>query len=837
MRRLLCRLSLAVLTVLVFPALAAASVVINELDSDQAGTDAAEFVELFDGGAGNTSLTGMVVVFYNGSNDLSYAAFDLDGYSTDASGYFVLGNTGVPGVDLVFAGNFLQNGQDAVALYNGDATSFPNGTAVTTTNLVDALVYDTSDADDPGLLVLLNAGQPQVDENANAASATESIGRCPNGSGGTRNTSSYAAGSPTANAANNCAAPPVAHAIHEIQGSGASSPFVATAVETTGIVTGVKTTGFYLQAPDASADADPTTSEGVFVFTSSAPTVAVGDSVTVTGTVSEYIPTADTQQPPLTEIGAPQLSVTLNSSGNPLPAAISLTTTLPDPAGAHDQLERYEGMLVTVPSLTVVAPTLGSVDEPTATATSTGVLYGVVTGVARPLREAGVQLPDALPAGSPANVPRFDTNPETLRVDSDGVGHALLDVNTGTVLSGINGPLTYGFRHYTIEIAASATVGASGGVTPVAVTTPTSAEFTIGSYNLERFFDTTDDPAISEPVLSAAAFEARLVKASRGIREILRTPDILGVAECENLATLSTLAARLNADAVAAGQPDPQYAAYLMEGHDVGGIDVGFLVKTAPVAGSVARVEALSVAQEGFNTLFVSPDSSTAFLNDRPTLRLQAIVSFVNGKRFPVTVMVNHLRSLGSVNSEAAGSNGWTTEGQRVRAKRLQQAEEVATVVQARQAADPNEWIVLVGDFNAFDVNDGFVDSIGTILGAPAPDDQSVVPGDGIDLVTPNLVRLGAGTYSYTFDGAAQSLDHVLVDAAAVSGTVARRLEPGHVNADFAETVRNDGSSVARLSDHDPLLAYFQPVGVDATSLLRDGFESGDRRWWTPSAP
>ena len=274
-----------------------------------------------------------------------------------------------------------------------------------------------------------------------------------------------------------------------------------------------------------------------------------------------------------------------------------------------------------------------------------------------------------------------------------------------------------------------------------------------------------------------------------------------------------------------------------MEGHDVGGIDVGFLVKSAPVAGSVARVEALSVAQEGFNTLFVSPDSSTAFLNDRPTLRLQAIVSVVNGKRFPVTVMVNHLRSLGSVNSEAAGSNGWTTEGQRVRAKRLQQAEEVATVVQARQAADPNEWIVLVGDFNAFDVNDGFVDSIGTILGAPAPDDQTVVPGDGIDLVTPNLVRLGAGTYSYTFDGSAQSLDHILVDATAVSGTVAHRLEPGHVNADFAETMRNDGSSVARLSDHDPLLAYFQPVGADATSLLRDGFESGDRRWWTPSAP
>ena len=80
----------------------ATNVIINELDSDTPGADAAEFVELYDGGAGNTPLDGLVVVFYNGTNDLSYAAFDLDGFQTDASGYFTLGNPGVPGVDLVF---------------------------------------------------------------------------------------------------------------------------------------------------------------------------------------------------------------------------------------------------------------------------------------------------------------------------------------------------------------------------------------------------------------------------------------------------------------------------------------------------------------------------------------------------------------------------------------------------------------------------------------------------------------------------------------------------------------------------------------------------------------
>ena len=102
------------------------------MDSDTPGADVAEFVELYDGGFGNTSLTGLVVVFYNGSNDLSYAAFDLDGYTTNAQGYFTLGNAGVPGVDLTFAGNVLQNGQDAAAIYTGDASNFPNNTPVTT---------------------------------------------------------------------------------------------------------------------------------------------------------------------------------------------------------------------------------------------------------------------------------------------------------------------------------------------------------------------------------------------------------------------------------------------------------------------------------------------------------------------------------------------------------------------------------------------------------------------------------------------------------------------------------------------------------------------------------
>ena len=98
-------------------------VLINKADADTPGADNLEFVELYDGGTGSTDLTGLVVVFHNGSTDASYAAFDLDGYNTDANGYFVLGNAAVTGVDLVFSDGTLQNGGDAVTLYVADATA------------------------------------------------------------------------------------------------------------------------------------------------------------------------------------------------------------------------------------------------------------------------------------------------------------------------------------------------------------------------------------------------------------------------------------------------------------------------------------------------------------------------------------------------------------------------------------------------------------------------------------------------------------------------------------------------------------------------------------------
>jgi len=182
------------------------NVMINEVDADQTSTDTQEFIELYDGGDGNTDLSGLVVVRFNGSDDQSYdAAFDLDGQSTDVNGYFVLGSGTVPNVDMVIgATNLIQNGTDAVALFVANGTDFPNDTPIPgdLSNLVDALVYDTGDGDDAALLVLLNAGQPQINEQGRGDGEGHSNQRIPNGTGGFRNTYTYDQSPPTPGAAN-----------------------------------------------------------------------------------------------------------------------------------------------------------------------------------------------------------------------------------------------------------------------------------------------------------------------------------------------------------------------------------------------------------------------------------------------------------------------------------------------------------------------------------------------------------------------------------------------------------------------------------------------------------
>ena len=325
------------------------ALLINEVDADTPSTDVLEFIELYDGGDGNTALDGLVVVLYNGNGDTSYNAFDLDGYNTNADGYFLLGNADVvPTPDIIFSSNGLQNGADAVALYIGDAADFPNGTALTTDNLVDAVVYDTNDADDAGLLVLLNADQPQVNENSNGNKDDESNQRCPNGEGGARNTDTYQQFAPTPGDENVCSAGPAFGAcgdpatfIHDVQGNGDISPLNgAPDVIIEGVVVGdfqdtsTQLKGFFLQEEDGDVDADPTTSEGMFVYDYGFMDVNVGDVVRVMGSVAEYYE--------LTELKTIS-NMAICGTGTASAATVEL------PVASLDVWEQHEGMLVHIP--------------------------------------------------------------------------------------------------------------------------------------------------------------------------------------------------------------------------------------------------------------------------------------------------------------------------------------------------------------------------------------------------------------------------------------------------------------------------------------------------------
>jgi hypothetical protein len=164
-------------------------------------------------------------------------------------------------------------------------------------------------------------------------------------------------------------------------------------------------------------------------------------------------------------------------------------------------------------------------------------------------------------------------------------------------------------------------------------------------------------------------------------------------------------------------------------------------------------------------------------------------------------VIVNHLRSLSGLED---------ADGGRIRAKRRAQAEYLATLIQTRQVANPTERIVALGDFNAFQFNDGYVDVMGTVMGTPAPSEQVVLAS--ADLVEPNLTNLidslpASERYSFSFDGNAQALDQMLVNAPMLARF--SRLHFARNDTDFPESLRNDPTRPERISDHDMPVAYF----------------------------
>jgi predicted extracellular nuclease len=572
------------------------------------------------------------------------------------------------------------------------------------------------------------------------------------------------------------------------------------------------------------------TSEGIFVFTRSNPPaeILVGNSLSVTGSVEEYRPRNDTTSTTITEIShrIGQDTIKIASKDNALPMAMPLTVSDSSP-NTFDQFEKYEGMRVTIGEMTVVAPTGGRVDTKTASSVSDGVFFGVVKGLPRPFREPGLDIREFISSPDKDKIRKdfaklqiFDSNPEILRVDSNEQfvtvkvdlsdilkrKNTVLDapfsapsinVTGQTVLSNLSGVMHYIGGRYTIFADYDKKVSASSTIKSNPLPKPNDRQFSVAGMNLENFFDDQDDPGIKEDIVAADAFQKRLKKISAAIRDVMQMPDVIGVIEAENLAALKRLGQKINADALAAGKPDPKYEAFLVDGNDGRGIDNGLLVKTS-------RVTVLETKQLGKDDKYKNPNTGADnFLNDRTPLMLRAsIMDSKSGKPFEFTVVVNHMKSFLGYNDPKQQDN--------VRLKKRLQAEYLAKFVQDRQKANANERIILLGDFNAFQFNDGVLDLIGTIKGKPAAKDEVFNASE--DLVNPDLIDLvdvidAKQRYSYSFDGNAQVLDHIIITESLrnhINGFGFARL-----NADFPEVFRNDDSRPERFSDHDPAVAYF----------------------------
>ena len=726
-----------------------------------------DFIELFNAGTSVVSLTNWSVQYNGATSTGAWAVTPLSG-NIAPGGYYLVqqaqgANASAPALPTPDA-----TGTSAMGSTGGKVALVPSTTAIAISCPV------------AGVIDLVGYGNANCFEGTATASATSNTTAALRKRGGCYDSDSnnvdFSIAEPTPR--NSSTAPrsctPVTAAIHDIQGSGLVTPYLGQDVITAGIVTGKKSNGFFLQAPASAYDVNPATSEALFVFTASTPAVIAGDEVSARGTATEFFT--------LTQLESSLPGdVTVVSRGNIVPPAVTLTSSILNPAGSPRQLEPFEGMRMQAAALVSVAPT----DD-------FGEIATVLPGVQRPMREPGIPLSDPVPpdpttGAADCCIPRFDQNPERISVDTEGlVGSTVIAVTSNVTLGGVVGPLDFSFGAYKIVPEVPPTVGANMNGVPVPA--PLAGEFTVAGFNIENF----------------AGSDTRRKKAALAIRQLMQSPDVIGHIEILDEPTLQALADQVNADAMAAGEPNPNYQARLFVATTAGGQpsaqNVGFLVKTSRV-----RIDAVIPEPAG---TYTPPGSALPILlHDRPPLVLRATVDPSGANPRPVIVIVNHLRSFIDIDLVDG-------DGPRVRAKRTAQAESLAQLLQDLQTGNPGTAVISVGDYNAYEFNDGYTDPMAILKGSPTADDQIVVDGSP-DLVNPNYANLTDGMpagerYSFIFEGTPQALDHVLVNT--VANSYVQRYAIARGNSDFpgSAVFTNDPTRPEGSSDHDMPVAYFR---------------------------
>ncbi|MFI2349215.1 endonuclease/exonuclease/phosphatase family protein [Streptomyces sp. NPDC019443] len=572
--------------------------------------------------------------------------------------------------------------------------------------------------------------------------------------------------------------------IHDIQGTTRVSPLAGQQVtEVPGIVTGVRTygsRGFWLQDPEA--DANPATSEGVFVFTGSAPTVAVGDKVLVSGTVTEYVPggTSSGNQS-LTEITKP--AVTVVSSGNELPAPVTISAwSVPSayaPAGdaaagssinalpleprkyALDYYESLEGANVRIGTSRVVGAT-----DP----------FAELWVTVKPFEHANRRGGTVYGSYTSQNTGRLQIQSLTPLAQQP-----FPKANVGDVLAGTTeGPLDFNqFGGYTITARTLGTV-AGLGLERETTRKQSRGELAVATYNVENL-----DP--SDPQEKFDALAAAVVNN-------LASPDILALEEIQDdngakndgtVAAGETLK-KFTAAIAAAGGPAYEWRTIDPENNKDGGEPGGnirqvFLFNPERVSftdrpGGDAKTATGVVEEKGRAALTLSPGridpANAAWGSSRKPLAGEFTF---RGRT--VFVIANHFGSKG-------GDEGLTSHHQPpVRSsetKRLEQAQAVNAFVKDILKADRRADVLVLGDINDFEFS---------------ATTKALTDGGALYPAVKSLPR--SERYSYVYQGNSQVLDQILTSPSIDDFAY----DSVHINAEFAD----------QNSDHDPQVLRFRP--------------------------
>ncbi|MFK3733677.1 endonuclease/exonuclease/phosphatase family protein [Streptomyces sp. NPDC088090] len=573
--------------------------------------------------------------------------------------------------------------------------------------------------------------------------------------------------------------------IHDVQGTTRVSPLAGKQVTgVTGVVTGVRTygssRGFWMQDPQG--DGDPATSEGLFVFTSSNPTVAVGDAVSVDGTVTEYVPGGlNSGNQSLTQLSRPK--VTVVSKGNELPAPVTIAPwSVPDayaPAGdpanggsinglplepgtyALDYYESLEGTNVRVGSSRVVGATdpyseLWVTVKPWENDNERG---GTVYGSYDSQNTGRLQIQSLIPL---AQQPFPKAN----------VGDWL----TGTT----EGPLDFNqFGGYTLTARTLGTLQDMGLEREVTEKQHKN-ELAVATYNVENL-----DPTDPQEKFDALA---------KAVVENLASPDILALEEIQddngakNDGTVSAgqTVKKFTDAIVAAGGPAYAWRSVDPENNKDGGEPGGnirqvFLFNPERVSfvdrpGGDATTATGVTGTKGRAALTLSPGRIDPANAAWEASRKPLAGEFTFRGR-TVFVIANHFGSKGGDESIVSHHQPPNRSSE---AKRLLQAQAVNAFVKEIVAVDKQADVLVVGDINDFEFS-------GTT--------EALTDGDALYPAVKSLPR--SERYSYVYQGNSQVLDQILTSP----GVHHFAYDSVHINAEFAD----------QDSDHDPQVLRFRP--------------------------